>query len=199
MNKALLIMLLTGSANSASYWHDNEKTPLMKACQNADIANIKILIKEGENVNAAEGRDQPHGGYPVLRFAIDSGSLEAVQILLEAGANPNDFTSSHKANDDCLARNLSLLCHAIDTYAPIKIIQALLDKGADAEGVTRCYGGDITALMIAAHRGYTEAAIALLTAGADKSKVNKYTHKTALDYAKEQKHQAIIKLLENQI
>ena len=70
------------------------ETPLMKATKIADIQEIYKLIQTGENVNAVYGSDFPRAGDPVLVYAINSKSLEAVSILLKADANPNDFTNS---------------------------------------------------------------------------------------------------------
>jgi ankyrin repeat protein len=179
--------------------YDFEETLLMKATLQANIKEMKNQIKAGANVNAVAYRDQPHGGNPVLRYAIDSGSLEAVQILLEAKANPNDFTESpllyrdefHKAN----MRNLSLLSHAINSGSPIAIIKELINNGAHLDGSPKI-AGDWSPLMIAAFRANKEAVIVLLQAGADASVVNNMDNKTALDYAKEMKHNEIIKILE---
>lgn len=176
-----------------------EETPLMKAAFKADIHEMKELIKKGADVNAVFARDFPHGGKPVLRFAIDSGCLESVHILLEAGANPNDFTESsllyknesHKAN----MRNLSLLSHAVNSDAPIPIVKELIKYDAHLDGSPKIVG-DWSPLMIAALKGNKEAVVALLQAGAQSAARNSMDNKTALDYAKEKKHTEIIKILE---
>ena len=56
--------------------------------------------------------------------------------------------------------------------------------------------GDWSALMVASYTGYTEAVEVLLKAGADKEAVNSMDNKTASDYALEQGHEEIVKLLE---
>lgn len=177
-----------------------EETPLMKAAQQAKIEEMKELIKAGAYVNEVAFRDQPHGGYPVLRYAIDSGCLQAVQILLEAGANLHDFTESPIIYDDfnCKAnvRNLSLLSHAVNSGAPICIIKELLNKGAHIDGAPKICG-DWSPLMIAAYRGNIEAVIILLQAGAEVDSINAMDQKTALDYAKEENHVEIIKILQD--
>ncbi len=176
-----------------------EETPLMWASAEANITEMQMLIKTGACVNDVAWRDQPHGGKPVLRYAIDSGSLRAVQILLEAGASPHNFTESPiiKDGDDKRAnvRNLSLLSHAINSGAPIAIIQELITHGAHIDGSPKIWG-DWSALMVAAYRGNKEAVILLLQAGADKSAINSMDNKTALDYAQEMQHLEIAKILE---
>lgn len=186
-------------------WGMDHMTPLMKASKEADIEKMKELIQAGANVNDVAFCDQPHCGYPVLRYAINSHSLAAVQILLEAGANPNKLTDSaiintnYESNYSWKAniRNLSLLSHAINSHAPIAIIEALIQKGANIDGTPKLCG-DWSALMVAAYRGYTQAVVVLLNAGANPSEINSMDNKTALDYAKEEGHTEIIALLEKQ-
>lgn len=177
-----------------------KKTPLMQAVINQDIEHIKQLIKAGEDVNAVAYRDWPHGGKPVLRYAIDTHSWEIVRILLEAHANPNNFTESPLISENRTSnvRNISLLSHAINSHAPLTIITELITFGAHLDGSPKICG-DWSALMIAAYRGYTEAVILLLDKGADILAINSTDGKTALDYAKEQKHTDIIEILVTRI
>lgn len=193
---ALLVVATISSCKSIDFV--SEETPLMKAALRADVVKMKKEIKAGANVNAVADREQPHGGKPVLRYAIDSGCVEAVHILLEAGANPNDFTTSplfyknkpHKAN----IRNLSLLSHSVNSKVPIAIIKELIKFGAHLDGSPKI-AGDWSPLMIAAFRGNKEAVMVLLQAGADVAAVNSMDNKTALDYAQKMKHQEIVEIL----
>lgn len=174
-------------------------TPLMKAAEKADIEKMRTLMADGADVNALYGCDQPHAGRPVLRFAIDSHSVEAVALLIDAGADLDWMTTSplilgkqHPAN----TRNLSLLSHAIRTKAPVEIIRLLLASGVSVDGTSTVHS-NWTALMVAAYTGYTDAVVVLLKAGADKHAVNGMDGKTAHQYAREQKHQDIVRLLED--
>jgi ankyrin repeat protein len=175
------------------------ETPLMKATKIADIQEMYNLIQAGENVNAVYGSDFPHAGDPVLVYAINSKSLEAVTILLKAGANPNDFTNSssmiYEADTYMNCRNVPLLSHAIMIKSPMNIITALIRSGANPN--LRGMSGQWTPLMVAAYHGYTEAVKVLLSAGANKDEMNisKNSKKTALDYAKEQNNEEIIDIL----
>jgi ankyrin repeat protein len=175
-------------------------TPLMEAAEHADLKKMRYLIKQGASVNDVEGCDWPHAGKPVLRYAIDSRSLEAVYLLLENGANPNDITESPIINPNPLEkkaniRNLSLLSHAINSHAPIEIVIELIQYGAHLDGTPKVMG-DWEPLMIASYRGNKEAVILLLKLGADVSAINNMDNKAALDYAKEMNHTQIVEILE---
>lgn len=194
--KQLVFLLVMAMPCVLNGFHVEDKTSLMDAAQKADLVTMQKLIAGGADVNAIAWRDQPHGGRPVLRFAIDSGSYEAVKMLLDAGATPHEFTESPIITDhkDSNQRNLSLLCHAINSQASIDIIALLIDRGAVLDGSPKI-AGDWSPLMIAALRGYAEAVKVLLEAGADLSVKHKQSGKTALDYAQEQGHAECIKLL----
>lgn len=201
MKKILTSLLLLSSTSfgatveKVSISRRMEETPLMKASLSGNLKQMKKEISSGANVNAIAFRDQPRGGSPVLRYAIDSGNPRAVKLLLSKGANPNEFTDHapiHTRSNN--VRNLSLLSYAIRTKAPLSIIKELVKYGANIDGAPKVYG-DLSALMVAAIVGYTDAAEYLLERSADPFAIDKYTKKTALDYAKENKHEAIVKLL----
>ena len=154
----------------------------------ADI--MRALIDAGADVNDIDGWDWPHAGKPVLRYAIDSGSLPSVEMLIKAGAVVNEFTECpilHPKRTHANERNLTLLACAIHSHAPMAIIKALIKAGAEVN--KKSMFGYWTPLMVAAYDGYTEAAQELLAGGADKTlKNNNDDFRTALDYAKEMKH-----------
>ncbi len=197
----LTVFVINSNSDATEFLdlHGYIETPLMKATKIADIQEMYKLIQAGENVNAVYGSDFPCAGDPVLVYAINSKSLEAVAILLKAGANPNDFTDSSSMLYDADAymncRNVPLLSHAITIKSPMNIITTLIKSGANPN--LRGMSGHWTPLMIAAYHGYTEAVKALLSAGAKKDEMNisKKSKKTALDYAKEQNNEDIINIL----
>lgn len=163
------------------------KTPLMHAAERGDVNHMQKLIKAGADVNAIYDQDQPRMGYPVLRFAIDSKSVSAVELLLKNGANPNAHTTSpliHRKRSSANVRNLPLLSHAISSHAPYRIIKLLIDYGADINQKT--IFNEWTPLMVAAHKTNVDAVELLVKAGADCSATNCCDgYKTAHDYAKE--------------
>ena len=72
--------------------------PLHDAAEINDTARIKQLINKGNPI----GEVDTHGIWPLLA-ATSSGSLEAVELLLELGANPNQadqyaYTALHEAS-----------------------------------------------------------------------------------------------------
>jgi hypothetical protein len=74
----------SGADINSIYMHE---TPLMKAVLRPDI--ISLLLSKGAKVNAANKY-----GKTALFYAIQFGSIEAVRILLEHGANPNQALES---------------------------------------------------------------------------------------------------------
>lgn len=199
MKRFLILSLLSISAFTAKSTFImeiiQEETELMRASEKADLAEMQILIDAGEDVNAAAFRDQPRGGKPVLRYAIDSGSIEAVRLLLKAGATPDNFTSDHR---EIPVRNLSLLLYAIAKQADILIIKELLLHGAALDGSPRLWS-DWDALMVASYKGYTEAAKLLLDMDAPITMNTRDHNKTALDYAREKNHREIVNMLETHL
>ena len=74
----------SGADINSIYMHE---APLMKAVLRPDI--ISLLLSKGAKVNAATKY-----GKTALFYAIQFGSIEAVRILLEHGANPNQALRS---------------------------------------------------------------------------------------------------------
>lgn len=202
VSKKLLILsvklsLIVTSCSSLAYiWED---PPLAIAAQNGDVDRMEKLIAQGENIHEIIGQEMFHAGSPILRYAIDSGCLAAVSLLLEHGADSNGITESPLIIDDeckrANVRNLSLLSHAVNSHAPICIIKELIKYGANVDGKPKILG-DWSALMIAAYRGYKEALVLLIEQGAEVFTRNRMDGKHALDYAREMNHTEIVKILE---
>jgi ankyrin repeat protein len=168
----------------------------MNACAKSDISKIKTLIVKGADVNAIHSSVNREEGDPVLRFAIEVKNLEAVNLLLEAGADPNLDTFSplivSEVDTTSNTTRLSLLSHAIKAKVPLEIIRSLIQHGAFINSAE----GTWTPLMVAAYRGYEDAVKLLLEFGAN-IEVKNCDGRTARDYAFEQWHESIEKLLDH--
>ena len=146
-------------------------TPLHLACTNRSAAMVSRLLTAGANPNATLPR-----GETVLMECARTGNADAVAALLRAGARVNE---AEKVNQQ------TALMWAVAQQHP-KVVQALLEGGADIRARSRTYpqivetgnrggGGDVstvlrggsTPLLFAARVGDVESAKLLIAAGAD--------------------------------
>ena len=139
---SLLAALVIGVAPAES--------PVADAARDGDLPRVRELLRQGEDVNAAQG-----DGMSALHWAADRGDAEMIEVLLYAGAEVQsvtrigEYTPLHIA-----ARNGHLAATA-----------ALIEGGADVHAVTDPSGS--TPLHLAATSGNGEVVRALLAAGAD--------------------------------
>jgi ankyrin repeat protein len=135
------------------------------AAMQRNAAAIRDLLKQGADVNAAQG-----DGMTALHWAASNGDVELTQMLLYAGANVRATTR-------------------ISGYTPLffaareghpQVVAALLKAGADAkvESVTGS-----TPLMLAAAAGNADAVQLLLDAGAGVNAKEKARGQTAIMFA----------------
>ena len=165
--------------------------PVAEAAMKRDREAIRALLKNGEDVNAAQG-----DGMTALHWAARNGDLELTQMLLYAGANVKattrlgGYTPLLMAADQGHASVIAALvaggadvkaANALGT-TPLMLAAAsgnpqsvtiLVENGAEIEAREKTFGQ--TPLMFAVSNNRTEAIAALLKAGADvkaTSKVN---------------------------
>jgi hypothetical protein len=159
-------------------------TPLASAVADEDVDRVRELIAQGENVN---GKDEAYDDITPLFVAVETGDLEIVQLLLDAGAKVNARSSNKRTplmqidSDatpelvDLLVRNgakLNLtdkenntaLIAAINNWAPAAAVQALIRAGSDARVANK---SGRTALMEAAERDDLDIVKLLVEVGAD--------------------------------
>ena len=140
-------------------------TPVSDAVRRGDATTLRTLLKEGADVNAAEG-----DGTTALHWAAMTGSLDITEVLLRAGASVAAKTR--------LGGATPLLLAAENGHAPV--VQALLRAGADPHSSD---GSGTTALMLAAGAGDAAALQHLIASDADVNAREQTFGQTALMFA----------------
>ncbi|MGQ0649257.1 MAG: ankyrin repeat domain-containing protein [Gemmatimonadaceae bacterium] len=160
------------------------ESPVADAAMRRDSAKVRLLLKQGADVNAAQGDGMTalhwasvlgetatarmlvyagarleaatrNGNYTPLHLASRSGKVSVVRALLEAGANVNAATTSGGAT----------ALHLAASQGSVETIAALLDKGAAVNATEGAWGQ--TPLMWAAAYNRVQAIEALVARGAD--------------------------------
>jgi hypothetical protein len=121
---------------------------LVEAADEGDVRDIRELLDDGADVNAAIAGD----GSPLIA-AARGGHLAAVQLLLDRGADPNLGVSGD---------GNALIMAAGEGHLPV--VQLLLDRGAEVNAVV---DGDENALIQASGSGELEVVKLLVARGAD--------------------------------
>ena len=166
MFRFVLMLVLAAVLPATGACAQRPDTPLTQAAARNDVAALRQLLDAGHK--ADEGGDS----WTALIWASRSGSIDAIKVLLDAGADVN-LPGSTGDNWDATP-----LQHAILERQPA-VVQLLLDRGAD---VNRAGQGSQSPLLLAA--GDTDPAIVklLLAHGADAT-VEDETGATALTRA----------------
>jgi ankyrin repeat protein len=147
------------------------------AAMQKNMAAVRELLKQGADVNAAQG-----DGMTPLHWAVSHGDLELTKMLLVAGANVRATTR-------------------INGYTPLflaardgngDVVAALLAAGADAKAASTTGS---TPLMLAAGAGNIDAVQRLLDAGAEIDARERARGQTALMFAAASNRVEVIKLL----
>jgi ankyrin repeat protein len=167
--------LTTMIAACATQW---ASATVVTAARDADVAEVRKLIKAGSDVNAPEA----DGTSPLLWAAYQS-SPELVSLLLEAGANPNAPNNF----------GVTPLLQA-SRYGDAATVSILLEGEADFAAATR--DGE-TPLMAASRAGGVEAVKLLLERGANPNAVEALDDQTALMWATAEGHLDVVDALLN--
>ena len=159
--------------------------PVAEAASRGDLASVRTLLRDGADVNAAQG-----DGMTALHWAALQGNAEMVSVLLYAGANVaattrlGAYTPLHLASRDGRAEASALLIdagsdpnaetttgatplHFAAAGGEVATITHLLSAGADVDARDAANGQ--TPLVFAASAGRLKAVRALIEAGADVS------------------------------
>jgi ankyrin repeat protein len=178
MKYPLVLALLFGVSLGAQ-----EPAPVAAAAQAREVANVRTLLQQGADVNAAQGDGMTAlhwagmngdaelasmllyaganwrattrlGGYLPVHLAAQSGAADVLELLTKSGADVNVRTSTG-------ATPLMLAAASGNARA----VEVLLAGGADVNATERAHGE--TALMFAAAAGRADVARALLARGAN--------------------------------
>ena len=152
MQRFMLLLGLGAALLAAGACAQGPETPLAQAAVRNDVAALRQLLADGHN---ADERDD---SWTALIWASRSGSIDAINLLLDAGA---DVNRPGPTGDNWDATPLQ---HAI-LERQRAVVRLLLDRGADPN---RGAGpGSVAPLFLAA--GDTDPAILtlLLAHGAD--------------------------------
>ena len=156
---SLLALVLTITLAAAG------TAPVADAAMTKDRETVKTLLKNGADVNAAQG-----DGMTALHWAARNGDVELTQMLLYAGANVKATTR--------LGGYTALLMAAEQGHAGV--IKALLAGGADAKAANAL---GTTPLMMAAGSGDAASVTTLVENGADIEATEKTFGQTPLMFA----------------
>lgn len=139
--------------------------PVADAAMAGDKDTVRALLKQGVDVNAAQG-----DGMTALHWAARRGDVDLAAMLLYAGANARASTR--------LGAYTPLIMASQNGNAAL--IDALIRAGADPKAATT---NGTTPLMLAAASGQADAVKLLLDKGADPNAKESARGETALMFA----------------
>ncbi len=147
------------------------------AAKSGDATTVKALLKQGVDVNAAQG-----DGMTALHWAATNGDVAMTQMLLSAGANVRATTR---------LGGITAL-HLATQGGQAQVAAALIAGGAEPNLATAL---GATPLMLAARSGNTETVTRLVEVGADINAKEKAHGQTALMVAAGLDRADVVRLL----
>ena len=166
-----LLALALGTAVAAE-----SGSPLIQAVRSGSIDQVRDLLRNGVDVNATQG-----DGATALHWAAHRSDVAATELLIRAGADVN------RANE-LGATPLWLASLNGDAV----IAGKLLDARADPN---RALASGETPLMTAARSGSVQTVTLLIDHGADINATERVRGQTALMWAVDQRHTAVVRTL----
>jgi ankyrin repeat protein len=159
-------LLLEAGANPNAV-SNGGASPLLLAAGN--LEKIRLLVDHGADVNARSST----GNTPLVAAAAHPDNLDAVQFLLEKGANLDSVNNN----------NVSALAAAVYSGDPSSV-KFLLDRGCKPTQIRNLFGAaENSPLVVAAQMGEAEIVDLLLAHGADVNAVDANFAGHALNYA----------------
>lgn len=135
-------------ANNVNDVRGDGETPLMEACKNGHVDCLRVLVKNGADVNVV-GK---YGKIPLME-ACERGRVDCLRVLVENGANVNVVGKYGKTP-------LMERCERSD----VDCLRILLENGAD---VNICCNNGSTPLMVACREQNVKLARLLVEYEAD--------------------------------
>ena len=126
------------------------ESPVADAAKRGDLEEIRNLLRDGADVNAAQG-----DGMTALHWAADRGDRAMTEVLVYAGAEVEAATRIGQYRP----------LHIAARNGRTEVVAALLEAGAQVDAVTNPSGS--TPLHLAALSGSGDVVRTLLAAGAD--------------------------------
>jgi ankyrin repeat protein len=152
-------------------------SPVADAAQAGERETVRSLLKDGADVNAAQG-----DGMTALHWSALSNDVETAEMLLYAGANVRAATR--------LNAHTPLILASRGGHAAM--VETLLNAGADKNQST---GTGATPLMLAAASGSVDAVRVLLERGAAIDATESRRGETALMFAAASDRAEVVALL----
>ena len=149
--------------------------PLLFPASRGNIEDLRSLLNSGEDPN--DGRESDRA--TPIAFAAQNGHLEAVELLLEAGAVP----------DLRVSRGFTALTLASQN-GHIQIVRVLLDAGSFVDVID---DRSLTPLYLSAQNGNADIVDLLLSRGASASGADQ--DRAPVDIAAQNGHDAIVRSL----
>jgi ankyrin repeat protein len=201
-NRRHAIVLFTALSLMLAVTQAAVTAPVADAAMRGDSAAVQTLLRQGADVNAAQG-----DGMTALHWTALNGDLKTMNVLLAAKATPDPLTrlggytplhlASSRGHAAVVARLLDAGSKATAVTStgvqPIHLaaqagnpdaVRALLDHGADVNVRDDTHGR--TPLVFAVSENRLEAMKVLLARGADVSRATKvidYVQRSAVDSA----------------
>ena len=150
MARALGVNVWGALCLTALVWTASSDSPVADAAMRGDLGTVRALIRQGADVNAAQG-----DGMTALHWSAERGDAEMARVLIYAGANLESVTR--------LASYTPL--HLASRGGRGPFVEALVLAGADPAARTRT--GEAQPLHFAAAAGSARSVRALLGHGAD--------------------------------
>jgi ankyrin repeat protein len=166
---ALAVLMLAASTAAA-------QTSVADAVMNRDAAALRALLQKKTDVNAPQV-----DGSTALHWAVYHDNLQAADLLMAAGANPEAVTRE----------GVTPLAMATQ-FGSVPMVERLLRAGADPKQVGP--NGE-TMLMFAARNGNPRLVELFVEAGVDVNAAEKLRQTTALMWAAAQRHPDAVKAL----